>query len=500
MIRIEDFFVYKYKSSSREREKRARIFFYLTLSGMGILMVVSIMEAAFGFAFVMYAPYLFGVFISIIILLLLRLGFFNLSSLFFMITLIVIQSFALILDKYDNPFDLYRYTLTITSVLIATGLISFSVFNIIAVTITGLLGIFIFYIVRYSYQLNNPLEPVVIMSLIVSSSIFLFFGVLSLLILKITKNMLHVAEKNEKAAQKDRDKTLQTLFILQTYTKPSLVEKIYEGTDPTKLLPEEKELVVLFSDIRGFSALTESLTPSDVINILNPYFTTMNSIVVDNNGEIDKLIGDCFMAIFDNPDDAMNAAIDMRKSLIGFTIDRKQLRTGIGIHYGKVIKGNIGSSSKMDNTVIGEVVNMSSRFESLTKVYNTGIIVSDEFKEKLTKSHYFADLDIIRVKGMHRPVKIYGIYDEYSANCDISDTNYHDLITDAFSKYVNGDFDEAVKVYYKIIQDYPYDPDKYSFDPHSHLRFMIERSLETKSLVESGKIDMWSGIYDFQIK
>ncbi len=101
---------------------------------------------------------------------------------------------------------------------------------------------------------------------------------------------------------------------------------------------------------------------------------------------------------------------------------------------------------------------------------------------------------------MNRPVKIYGIYDKFSCNCESTDEKYHDLITDAFSMYVNGDFDKAIEIYKKIKIEYPILEDGKENSAHTHLNFLTQRCLETKAKIDSGEIEMWSGIYDFQIK
>ena len=153
--------------------------------------------------------------------------------------------------------------------------------------------------------------------------------------------------------------------------------------------------------------MSENLEPSKVIEMLNPYFAMMNEVIIQNSGEIDKLMGDCIMALFESPDDALKAGIEIRAYLLQNDFN---INNGIGIHYGPVIIGNIGSPWKLDYTVIGDVVNVASRLEALSKIYGASIVVSDTVKDNLVSNFELIELDVVMVKGRNAPTKIFGFY------------------------------------------------------------------------------------------
>lgn len=184
---------------------------------------------------------------------------------------------------------------------------------------------------------------------------------------------------------------------------------------------------VLFSDIQGFSAIAERLGPQDTVSMLNEYFTEMVEVVFEYNGILDKYIGDAIMAVFGtpypSPDDADNAvwvAIRMQQVLVD--LNRVRCESGrppfevrIGINSGDVVVGNIGSSRRMDYTVIGDGVNTAARLESANKQLGTRILISGSTREALRGDYRLRELDLIRVKGRAAPVPIYevrGLSDE----------------------------------------------------------------------------------------
>jgi adenylate cyclase len=178
-------------------------------------------------------------------------------------------------------------------------------------------------------------------------------------------------------------------------------------------------MTVLFSDIRGFTAVSEHAQPEAIVGMLNEYFTRMVEIVFAHHGTLDKFVGDMVMALFGAPLDdphhakhAVEAALDMIDGLQALNArwkaeGRPELDIGIGINTGSMIAGNIGSDAIMSYTVIGDAVNLGSRLESLNKQYGTRIIISDATREQLTGSYVCRPLGDVVVKGKTRPVAIF---------------------------------------------------------------------------------------------
>ena len=186
---------------------------------------------------------------------------------------------------------------------------------------------------------------------------------------------------------------------------------------------EKKILTVLFSDIRGFTSISEKLTPEELVEHLNIYLQKMTDIVFDYDGTLDKYVGDEIMAFWGAPlpqeDHALlacSASLRMMDDLNRLNaMWREQgkpvLNIGIGLNSGDMVVGNMGSSSRMDYTLMGDNVNLGARLEGTNKVYGTNIIIS-EFTYNLVKDHVIArELDLIRVKGKELPVKIYELID-----------------------------------------------------------------------------------------
>ncbi len=181
---------------------------------------------------------------------------------------------------------------------------------------------------------------------------------------------------------------------------------------------------VMFSDIRQFTLLSEKLNnPKAVVSFLNDHFTNMNEIITNHNGGIFNYIGDAIMVVFGisnkshytAEDNSLLAAIDMQLKVIKmkkhfYKKYNHKLDIGIGINSGPVIVGNIGASTSMAYTVIGDNVNLAARLESLTKQYGCKIIISENFKNKLTKQYHLRLLDHVIVAGKTKPIKIYQVY------------------------------------------------------------------------------------------
>ncbi len=206
------------------------------------------------------------------------------------------------------------------------------------------------------------------------------------------------------------------------YVSKDVYAQLVANPDLARLGGQRRDMTVLFSDIRGFTTITEKGQPEEIVHMLNEYFTRMVEIVFRHKGTVDKFVGDMVMALFGAPlddphhaDHAVEAALDMLAELRqlnekwkaeGFdaTVD-----IGVGVNTGPMIAGNIGSDQIMSYTVIGDAVNLGSRLESLNKQYSTHIIISDETRQRLTGQYVFRPLGDVVVKGKTRPVAIFEV-------------------------------------------------------------------------------------------
>jgi len=206
-------------------------------------------------------------------------------------------------------------------------------------------------------------------------------------------------------------KETQLRNIFQRYVPQEVIDRFIERQGESMLKGDNRVVSILFSDIRSFTSISEGMQPDDLVNSLNAYFSVMVDIIMNRGGIVDKYIGDAIMAFFGAPvkheDDALQsvmAGIEMTESLGEF--NRKQIAQGrpefyigIGINYGFVTVGNIGTERKMDYTVIGDMVNLGSRLEGLTKNYKQELIISESLQRKVRDELPCRTLDRVAVKG-----------------------------------------------------------------------------------------------------
>ncbi|MDR0322651.1 MAG: HAMP domain-containing protein [Treponema sp.] len=220
--------------------------------------------------------------------------------------------------------------------------------------------------------------------------------------------------------------------IFQKYVPNNVIERFFAS--PEKMLVgDNRKLSILFSDIRSFTTISEGMAPDDLVNSLNRYFSGQVDIIYNRNGIVDKYIGDAIMAIWGAPekheDDALQSVLsglEMIDAISGFNANQKKLgkcefHIGIGLNYGEVTVGNIGSERKMDYTVIGDAVNLASRMEGLTKTYHSEILISESLFEELRKTSPEAGLnyrllDTVAVKGKTKGVRIFTVKRALSAD------------------------------------------------------------------------------------
>jgi adenylate cyclase len=225
------------------------------------------------------------------------------------------------------------------------------------------------------------------------------------------------------------------------------------------------EVTILFSDIRGFTPLTERLGARETVSMLNEYFSFMEDVVTNRGGMIDKYIGDAIMALFGSPfpseNDATNAvqaATDMFQVLQILNARRAEegkaaIRIGVGIGTGNVITGNIGSPKRMDFTVIGDPVNLAARTEAATKTYGADILVCDATWCRLAEAPRARRVDLVRVRGQTRPTELWEIL---AHRPDISDAAI-DAHNRGFAAYLVGDWAAAAAQFEQVLAARPED-------------------------------------------
>lgn len=276
------------------------------------------------------------------------------------------------------------------------------------------------------------------------------------------------------------------------YVSPDLVKEIEKNPDKLVLGGEQRELSILFSDIRGFTTVSESLTPPELVKLLNEYFSPMTKIVLDEKGTLDKFIGDAVMAIFNAPldladhaDHACNAAVRMMDKLAKLNIGFAErgmhtLDIGIGINTGPAIVGNMGADIRFDYTAIGDSVNLASRLEGLNKYYGTHILISEDTRSQLNSSNFtLREVDRVRVKGKHLPIVMYELM--------IANYELLPLFEEGLEKYRRKLFQQAQQIFDQLVTDYNDGPS----------RLYSTRCVE---YIETPPPEEWDGVYTAKSK
>jgi class 3 adenylate cyclase/HAMP domain-containing protein len=259
-------------------------------------------------------------------------------------------------------------------------------------------------------------------------------------------------------------KEMRIRHIFQKYVPQELIDRFFQNPE-SMLVGENRNLSILFSDIRSFTTISESMAPDDLVNSLNRYFNVMVDIIMDRQGIIDKYIGDAIMAFFGAPvkhdDDALNSlvsAFEMIEALHEFNAQQEVLgkppfKIGIGINYGPVTVGNIGSEKKMDYTVIGDSVNLASRLEGLTKPYHAEIVFAEFLWEEVKDTYPCRLLDAVAVKGKTKGVRIFTAKPKLT-EAEAKAWSYHN---EGMELYFNRRFNEASGCFKSVLEYLPDD-------------------------------------------
>ncbi|HXZ11910.1 MAG TPA: adenylate/guanylate cyclase domain-containing protein [Candidatus Sulfotelmatobacter sp.] len=283
------------------------------------------------------------------------------------------------------------------------------------------------------------------------------------------------------------------------YLSPDVIGLIEK--DPQKYIRpggEIKELTVMFSDIRGFTTISEGLTPDELVSLLNEYLGEMTEIVFSNQGTLDKYIGDAIMAFWGSPypqeDHAIRGckcALQMVRRLETLNAKweaegRRPISIGIGLNTGLLNVGNMGSAKRLSWTVMGDNVNLASRLEGINKEYQTQIVISEATHQQIGAQFVCRELDRIRVKGKNQPVEIYELLDFAS-----EESKYAPLLNrfaHAMAAYRAQNWRASAAEFGQLLRDYPDD---------GPTRVFLQRALE---FMETAPEPDWDGVYVMKSK
>jgi len=257
---------------------------------------------------------------------------------------------------------------------------------------------------------------------------------------------------------------------MSRYMDPTLADQLMsDGSSLDFLGGRSEEVTVLFSDIRSFTTLTESLGPQGTVEMLNEYFAIMVDCITEEGGMLDKFIGDAIMAAFgipvahvDDEDRAMRASIKMLTSLADWNVERiakglPAIDHGLGLNTGSVVTGNIGSPKRMDYTMIGDDVNLAARLESACKHYHAHMLISENTYKRLKGTYRIRDIDDVIVKGKTEPVRVYEVLDYHTEETFPNLMDCVGNFTEGRNSYRNGEWDKAIESFKYVLNANPND-------------------------------------------
>ena len=257
-----------------------------------------------------------------------------------------------------------------------------------------------------------------------------------------------------------------------------------------------RDMTLLFSDIRSFTTLAESMKEHETFAFINSYLTRAGPVIREHGGFIDKYIGDAIMALFaDSTDDALDAAIHLQTEVVRYNRDRaragyKPIVIGVGLHHGTLALGAIGETARIETTVIADAVNVASRMESLTKLFGTGIVITDAVVSNLKspERYHLRLLARVQVKGTTRALNVFEVFDADSSELIARKLQTREAFAAAVDAFAAGDFAHAQTLFSGICETTPEDR------PAAHF---AERCRE---LLAANLSETWDGVERLEIK
>lgn len=330
---------------------------------------------------------------------------------------------------------------------------------IVLIALIGLLSMFVLSRIRITLALPLALVAIVLYG-VIAILLFkqarivldLFYAPLALAVFAGTGVAFNYWEEKKKSAY------LKDAF--GKYVSKELLQELLSAKQELRLGGVKRTITVFFSDIRGFTGISESLSPEQLTSLLNEYLTAMTRIILAHSGTVDKFIGDAIMALWNAPLEqkqhaflACRAAVEQVKALRELqkrwaARNLPVMTIGCGVHTGPAVIGNMGSEERFDYTAIGDTVNIASRLEGLTKEYGTKIIISEDTYKHVKDEFVCRKLDAVRVKGRTRPILIYEL-------CVERDDEFRLKFEAALQRYFDREFDDAKKGFEDALKNQP---------------------------------------------
>jgi adenylate cyclase len=350
----------------------------------------------------------------------------------------------------------------------------------------------------------SGLTMTLVIGIVWAVTAFLFFNYASLFIpivpvlLAIVVGYIGSVTHNVIYEEREKKK-IKSMF--SSYVSPELVDKMISDEFDYTLGGREDELTVMFSDIEDFTTLSESLSPRELVSMINSYLNTFTEVINEENGTLDKYIGDAVMAIYGAPVPIENQAACACRTVLkteqkwekqSYNLMGVQIRTRYGINTGPMLVGNMGSERRFNYTVMGDQVNLAARCESACKIFGVYAIVSESTKiqAEKTKEFVFRKLGKVRVKGRNKSVVLYqlvGFTDQYN----LSVLNLIKQFELALDLYFDRKFAEALSIFEKLISK-----EVANFHVNKNLNPSLFYAGLCREFIENTPENDWSGVIE----
>ncbi len=285
------------------------------------------------------------------------------------------------------------------------------------------------------------------------------------------------------------------------YLSTDVINELISNPDKLNLGGEKKELTALFTDIQGFSTISEDMDPTDLVHLLNEYLTAMSNIILDYRGTIDKYEGDAIISFFGAPveysDHAAKACLsavrmkrtemELNERFMAEQMTPSPLFTRVGINTGPMVVGNMGTPKKMDYTIMGNAVNLASRLEGVNKQYGTAILISEETYKAGGENFTVRQMDRVRVVGIQTPVRLYELIEEKGMTDEVT-LEAVAVFHEALELFEKKEWAQAEKVFSKVLDILPDDGPAHTY---------IKRCREFRKKPPK---DSWDGVFNLTTK
>ncbi len=370
----------------------------------------------------------------------------------------------------------------------------------IFMTLMGVLGLATSVVWAYAGALISLATFLLLSLLLIGADTYLFFSqrvvTSSIFPLSVLAGIYFLITIFKYFSEEAKKKEIKSTF--SKYVSPAVVDELLKSAENLKLGGRKQVMTVFFSDVRGFTTISEKLSPTDLSKLLNRYLTPMTELVFKNLGTLDKYMGDAIMAFFgapiqhaNHPHQACRCALENLEKLKAINDEFKaenlpEIDIGIGINTGEMSVGNMGSNIVQNYTVMGDSVNLASRLEGINKTYGTRIIIS-EFTNKLVADTFVTrEIDRVKVKGKLEPVRIFELVAEGQRSAE--QERWMKMFVESYDLYHQRKFDEAIAGFMSCIRIR-------SGDPVSDL--YIERC---NDFLAEPPPAAWDGVYEAKTK